>query len=76
MSKKLSRCVQGDTIRIVRVNAGGIIKKRLLEMGFMKGDIVEIVKYAPLKDPMEVEIKGFHVSLRVSEAECIEVEQI
>lgn len=72
--KTLTDCRQGDTVTISNVTGSGAIKKRLLEMGFMKGTTVEIVKYAPLKDPMELLVKNFHVSIRISEADKISVE--
>jgi DtxR family Mn-dependent transcriptional regulator len=73
-TKKLSLCREGDRITVVKASGGGAVKKRLLEMGFTKGTEATIVKYAPLKDPMEVVVKGSHVSLRVCEAEQILVE--
>ncbi len=72
--KKLTLFHQGDKISIKKVDGQGFFKKRLLDMGFMKGAKVKIVKYAPLKDPMELVIKDFHVSLRISEADKIMVE--
>lgn len=72
--KKLSLCKEGDKVIIQKVNGSGAFKKRLLEMGFMKGVELSIIKYAPLKDPIELLIKGFHISLRVNEAAEIFVE--
>jgi Fe2+ transport system protein FeoA len=71
---KLSDCHQGDIVKIVKIKGAGPFKRRLMEMGFLKGVAIKIVKYAPLKDPIELVIKGFHVSLRVEEANDIEVE--
>lgn len=65
----------GDTARVVRLMAHGPFKKRLLEMGFVAGADVEVVKYAPLKDPVEYLIKGYHVSLRHEEAAMIIVDK-
>ncbi len=72
--EKLSIHRQGDKVTINKVGGSGAFKKRLLDMGFMKGAEIEIVKYAPLKDPLELVIKEFHVSLRVAEADKIRVE--
>lgn len=72
--KKLSFHRQGDKVTINKVGGSGAFKKRLLDMGFMKGAEIEIVKYAPLKDPLELIIKNFHISLRVSEADKIMVQ--
>ena len=66
----------GEKARVVRVNARGPFKKRLLEMGFIQGSTVEVIKYAPLKDPVEYLVKGYHVSLRHEEAQKIIVERL
>lgn len=73
MEKRLSECIQGDKVRIVKVNGSGAFKNRLMEMGFRKGTELEIVKYAPLKDPVEIKLCGYNVSLRVEEAAQLEV---
>ncbi|NPA94005.1 MAG: ferrous iron transport protein A [Thermodesulfobacteria bacterium] len=59
-----------------KINAKGPFKKRLLEMGFVAGAEVEVIKYAPLKDPVEYLVKGYHVSLRHEEAATIEVDPL
>ncbi len=66
----------GEKGRVIRLLAHGPFKKRLLEMGFIAGAEVEVIKYAPLKDPVEYFIKGYHVSLRHEEAAQIEIEKI
>ena len=70
----LSACREGDRVRIKKVNGAGAFKKRLTEMGVLKGADIIIQKYAPLRDPMELVIKGYHLSLRVEEAENILVQ--
>lgn len=74
--KKLTSHQQGDKVVIRKINGSGAIKKRLLEMGFMKNAQLEIVKYAPLQDPMELTLKDFHISLRISEASNVLVESL
>ena len=64
----LSACREGDRVRIKKVNGAGAFKKRLNEMGVLKGAEITIQKYAPLRDPMELVVKGYHLSLRVEEA--------
>jgi len=66
----------GEKAKVVKINAKGPFKKRLLEMGFVQGTIVEVIKYAPLKDPVEYQVKGYHVSLRHEEAQKIEVTRV
>jgi len=73
--RKLSHCIQGDEVTITRVQGDRNFRLRLMEMGFSKGARLKIIKYAPLKDPMEVEIKGYRLSLRVREAEEVDVEK-
>ncbi|TSA56865.1 MAG: ferrous iron transport protein A [Planctomycetaceae bacterium] len=61
---------------IVHVGGNASFRRRLLEMGFINGSEVYIEKYAPLKDPIELVIKGYHVSLRVEDASKITVEDV
>ena len=72
--QKLSACAQGDEVTIIRVGGEPPFRLRLMEMGFSKGAHLKIIKYAPLKDPMEVEIRGYRLSLRVREADDVEVQ--
>ncbi|MDR0547367.1 MAG: ferrous iron transport protein B, partial [Dysgonamonadaceae bacterium] len=69
----LSDLKTGDEAIIVKVLGHGAFRKRITEMGFVKGKKVSVVKHAPLQDPVEYEIMGYKVSLRHSEAELVEV---
>ncbi len=69
----LSDLKTGEKAVIVRVHGHGSFRKRLIEMGFIKGKEVRVVLNAPLKDPIEYEIIGYKVSLRREEARLIEV---
>lgn len=62
---------EGDHALIEAVQGKGAFKRRLLEMGFIPGTSVFIKKYAPLRDPIEFVIKGYHVSLRREEAQMV-----
>jgi len=64
----LSRFKEGERGVIIKVQGRGAFRKRLQEMGFIKGTEVFVEKYAPLRDPVELVVKGYHVSLRVEEA--------
>ena len=64
---------EGDRARIQSILGNGNFKRRLLEMGFMPGTDVFVKKYAPLRDPIEFVIKGYHVSLRREEAKTITI---
>ena len=70
---RLSELPIGARAEIVKVGAVGEIKKRLLEMGVVPGARVEVERLAPLGDPVEVFIMGYHLSLRQSEASEIVV---
>lgn len=69
----LSDLKTGETAIITKVLGRGAFRKRITEMGFVKGKKVAVIKSAPLLDPIEYEIMGYKVSLRRSEAELVEV---
>lgn len=71
----LSEMKEGERGVIVRVAGNGALRRRILEMGIIKGTTIFVEKYAPLKDPVELIVKGFHISLRVEEAAQITVEK-
>jgi len=70
---KLSQLKDNQAGYIIKVRGRGAFRKRITEMGFVKGKKVTVVKNAPLKDPIEYNIMGYEVSLRKSEASLIEV---
>ena len=63
----------GSSVQVVRVMGEGAFRQRLLEMGFVRGAKVTVLKNAPLQDPVEYMILGSHISLRHSEAAKVEV---
>jgi Fe2+ transport system protein FeoA len=72
----LSEIKEKQTARVVRVGGNGALRRRILEMGILKGSEIYVEKYAPLKDPVELIVKGYHISLRVEEAAQITVEPV
>lgn len=70
---KLSELKTGERGIIVKVSGHGGFRKRIIEMGFIKGKEVEVLLNAPLQDPVKYKIMGYEVSLRHSEAEHIEI---
>ena len=70
---KLSELKTGERGVIVKVNGHGGFRKRIIEMGFVKGSKVKVILNAPLRDPIEYEIIGYKISLRREEASKIEV---
>ncbi len=72
----LSEMQAGQTGTVAHVGGNGILRRRILEMGIVKGSDITVEKYAPLKDPLELIVKGYHISLRVEEAARITVENV
>ena len=72
--KKLRDVTVGETVKVKRLDGEGALKRRLMDMGFTNGCSVYIRKVAPLGDPVEVTIRGYELSVRKDDADCIEVE--
>lgn len=70
---RLSELKTGERGVIVKVTGNGAFRKRVVEMGFVKGQPVEVIMNAPLKDPIEYRIMGYEISLRRSEAAMVEI---
>ncbi|MGM9850964.1 MAG: ferrous iron transport protein B [Muribaculaceae bacterium] len=70
---RLSELHTGDTAIIVKILGHGAFRKRVIEMGFVKGRRLTVLLHAPLKDPIKYSLMGYEVSLRTSEADMIEV---
>ncbi|HIT83003.1 MAG TPA: fused ferrous iron transport protein A/B, partial [Candidatus Avibacteroides faecavium] len=70
---RLSELKSGDKGVVVKVLGHGGFRKRIVEMGFIKGKTVEVLLNAPLKDPVKYRVMGYEISLRHSEAQMIEV---
>ena len=64
----------GGKGKIVRVGGAGAVRRRIVEMGVVRGTPIEVIKVAPLGDPIEVKVKGYNLSLRKEEAAAITVE--
>ena len=64
----------GETVRVVKLHGEGAVKRRIMDMGITKGIEVYVRKVAPLGDPVEVNVRGYELSLRKEDAAMIEVE--
>lgn len=64
----------GDTVTVVRVNGEGAVRRRIMDMGITKRVEIYIRKVAPLGDPIELNVRGYELSLRKADAEMVEVE--
>jgi Fe2+ transport system protein FeoA len=74
--KSLSDLKPGEKGKITKIGGSGAIRCRLLDMGTTTGTEVKVERVAPLGDPIDIKIKGYHCSLRKKEAKNIEVEVI
>ncbi|MDL2224839.1 ferrous iron transport protein A [Eubacteriales bacterium OttesenSCG-928-M02] len=63
----------GQTATVKRLHGEGPVKRRIMDMGITKGAQVYVRKVAPLGDPMEVQVRGYELSLRKDDCEMIEV---
>ena len=72
--KTLKQAAVGETVRVIRLNGAGAVKRRIMDMGITKGAEIHIRKTAPLGDLIEVTVRGYELSLRKADAEIIEVE--
>ena len=63
----------GSTVKVVKLNGSGAVKRRIMDMGITKGTEITVRKVAPLGDPMELTVRGYELSLRKADAENIEV---
>ncbi len=66
----------GERCRIKRIMASGLLGQRLLDMGFIPGVEIEVIRNAPLIDPVEVRLGEYQVSIRHDEARYVEVEPL
>ena len=73
---KLKELKPGQKGKVLRISTRGATNKRIVEMGITAGAVVEVERVAPLGDPIDVKVKGYHLSLRKEEAEGIEVEKL
>jgi ferrous iron transport protein A len=73
-NKTLDQLREGQQVVIAEIAGSGPVRRRLLDMGLTKGAEIEMVKASPLGDPVEYKLRGYHLSLRKSEARLIRVE--
>ena len=64
----------GQTVKVVKLHGTGPVKRRIMDMGITKGQLVQVIRVAPLGDPIEVTVRGYELSIRKADAEMIEVE--
>ena len=64
----------GEKTRVIKVHGQGALKRRIMDMGVTKGVEIYVIKLAPLGDPIEINVRGYELSLRKEDASLIEVE--
>ena len=64
----------GGVCTVTKLNGTGKLRRRIMDMGITTGVEIKVVKIAPLGDPMELNVRGYELSIRKSEAESIEVQ--
>ena len=72
--KTLREIPIGGTAKVVKLHGEGAIKRRIMDMGITRGTEIYVRKVAPLGDPIELNVRGYELSLRRADAELIEVE--
>ncbi len=71
--KTLKDAKVGQTVTVVKLHGEGAVRRRIMDMGLTKGVDIYIRKVAPLGDPMELNLRGYELSLRKADAEMIEI---
>ena len=69
----LKQAKVGSTVKVVKLHGEGAVKRRIMDMGITKGVEIAVRKVAPLGDPMELNLRGYELSVRKADAEMIEI---
>ncbi len=64
----------GSTVKVLKIEGDGAVKRRIMDMGITKGTDIFVRKVAPLGDPVELTIRGYELSIRKDDAEIIKVD--
>jgi ferrous iron transport protein A len=72
--RTLDKLKPGESGVVLTLHGDGAVQQRLLEMGVIEGAEVEMVRRAPLGDPLEIIVQGYHLSLRKAEAKLVELQ--
>lgn len=70
----LDQLQAGQSAIIRRIGGQGQVRRRLMDMGLTKGTMIEMIKAAPMGDPVEYQVRAYHLSLRKTEAAVVEIE--
>ena len=72
--KTLKNVSSGNTVTVLKLHGEGAVRRRILDMGLTKGTKVYVRKVAPLGDPVEINVRGYALTLRKADAEMVEIE--
>lgn len=72
----LREAIVGKNYVIKKIHGAGPLKRRIMDMGLSKNTEIYVRKVAPLGDPVQIRVRGYELSLRREDAECVEVEEI
>lgn len=72
--RTLDKVKPGEEVKIIKLNGESLLRRRIMEMGITKNLMIKVVKVAPLGDPMQLNVRGYELSLRKFESSLIEVE--
>lgn len=72
-NKSLAHLLPGEQAHVLHVNGNDAVTRRLIEMGVVPGTPIRVIKAAPLGDPLEIRVRGYHLALRRTEAHTIMV---
>ena len=76
MTMTLKDAKVGETVRVIKLQGEGALRRRIMDMGLTKGVEIYVRKLAPLGDPMELTLRGYELSLRKADAEMVQVESV
>ncbi len=72
--KTLRQVAIGDTVTVVKIHGEGAVRRRIMDMGITKGVSVTVRKVAPLGDPIQLNVRGYELSIRKADADMVEVQ--
>lgn len=72
---RLGEVQVGSTVRVLSIDGDAAYKRRIMDMGLTKGTKLFIRKVAPLGDPVEITVRGYELSVRKQDAQCVEVKE-
>lgn len=71
----LNEVKPGEQVTIVKLHGSGPVKRRIMDMGITKGTVITVRRVAPLGDPIEINVRGYELTLRKADAQTIEIQR-